>query len=43
VENLRRLKDPRSGVSVGFVSGGLTTEKDSPGIVSLGAIAYYPI
>jgi TRAP-type uncharacterized transport system substrate-binding protein len=43
MENLQRLKDPRSGVSVGFVSGGLTTEKDSPGIVSLGAIAYYPI
>src|SRR5215471_5526215 len=43
MENLQRLKDPRSGVSVGFVSGGLTTEKDSPGIVSLGAIAYYPL
>jgi TRAP-type uncharacterized transport system substrate-binding protein len=43
VENLQRLKDPRSGVSVGFVSGGLTSEKDSPGIVSLGAISYYPL
>ena len=43
VENLNRLKDPKSGVSVGFVSGGLTTESDSPGIVSLGTIAYYPL
>lgn len=43
VENLRRLKDPRSGVSVGFVSGGLTTESESPNLVSLGTIAYYPL
>jgi TRAP-type uncharacterized transport system substrate-binding protein len=43
MENLQRLKNPRSGVSVGFVSGGLTSESDSPGIVSLGAIAYYPL
>jgi len=43
VENLQRLKDRRSGVSVGFVSGGLTSETDSPGIVSLGTIAYYPL
>ena len=43
VENLRRLKDPKSGVSVGFVSGGLTTAKDSPNLVSLGTVAYYPL
>jgi TRAP-type uncharacterized transport system substrate-binding protein len=43
VENLQRLKDRRSGVSVGFVNGGLTNETDSPGIVSLGTIAYYPL
>jgi TRAP-type uncharacterized transport system substrate-binding protein len=43
VENLQRLKDRRSRVSVGFVSGGLTTESDSPDIVSLGTIAYYPL
>jgi TRAP-type uncharacterized transport system substrate-binding protein len=42
-ENLQRLKDPRSGVSVGFVSGGLTSEAESPGIVSLGAVEYYPL
>ena len=43
VENLQRLKDKKSKVSIGFVSGGLTTETDSPGIVSLGTIAYYPL
>jgi TRAP-type uncharacterized transport system substrate-binding protein len=43
MENLQRLKDPRSGVSVGFVSGGLTSEAESPGIVSLGAVEYYPL
>jgi TRAP-type uncharacterized transport system substrate-binding protein len=43
VENLARLKDASSGVAVGFVAGGLTTEKTSPGIESLGTIAYDPI
>ena len=43
VENLRRLRDPRSGVSAGFVSGGMTTESESPGIVSLGTLAYHPL
>ena len=43
VENLARLKDGSSGVSVGFVAGGLTSEKASPGIESLGTISYDPI
>ena len=43
VENLARLKDPSSGVSVGFVAGGLTSEKTSPGVESLGTVAYEPI
>src|SRR5262249_5254238 len=43
VENLARLKDPSSGVSVGLVAGGLTTEKASPEIESLGAVAFDPI
>jgi TRAP-type uncharacterized transport system substrate-binding protein len=42
VENLKRLNDPHSGVSVAFVQNGLTTEKDSPDLVSLGTIAYEP-
>jgi TRAP-type uncharacterized transport system substrate-binding protein len=43
VENLARLKDASSGVSVGFVASGLTTEKASPGLESLGTISYDPI
>jgi TRAP-type uncharacterized transport system substrate-binding protein len=43
VENLRRLKDPASGVSAGFVSGGLTNEKESPELLSLGTISYDPL
>lgn len=42
-ENLARLKDPRSGVSAGFVAGGLTTESESPGVVSLGTISRDPL
>jgi uncharacterized protein len=43
VENLARLNDVRSGVSVGFVQGGLTSEKASPDLVSLGSVDYEPI
>ena len=43
LENLARLNDPSSGVSVGFVASGLTTESASPGIESLGTISYEPI
>jgi TRAP-type uncharacterized transport system substrate-binding protein len=43
IENLNRLNDPRSGVSVGFVQGGTTSAKKSPELVSLGAIFYEPL
>ena len=43
VENLARLKDKRSGVSAGFVTGGLTNENESPDILSLGTVGYYPL
>jgi TRAP-type uncharacterized transport system substrate-binding protein len=43
VENLARLKDASSGVSAGFVASGLTTEKASTGIESLGTISFDPI
>ena len=41
-ENLQRLNDPASGVSVGFVQGGLA-EKPSPDLASLGTISVEPI
>jgi TRAP transporter TAXI family solute receptor len=43
VENLKRLNDPRSGVSVGFAEGGLTDEQQSPELMSLGTVFYEPL
>jgi TRAP-type uncharacterized transport system substrate-binding protein len=43
IENLRRLRDSRSGVSVGFVQGGTTNGQESPGLVSLGTVFYEPL
>ena len=42
LENLKRLNDPRSGVSVGFVQGGLTSQTQSPDLQSLGTLFYEP-
>jgi TRAP-type uncharacterized transport system substrate-binding protein len=42
-ENLAQLRDPHSGVSVGFIQGGTTTQKEAPDLVSLGAIFYEPL
>lgn len=42
-ENLAKLRDPHSGVSVGLIQGGRTTQKESPDLVSLGAIFYEPL
>jgi TRAP-type uncharacterized transport system substrate-binding protein len=42
-ENLTRLRDPQSGVSVGFIQGGITTQKESPEIESLGTVFYEPL
>jgi TRAP-type uncharacterized transport system substrate-binding protein len=43
VENLRRLNDPRSGVSVAFAQGGLTDESRSAGLESLGTMFFEPL
>ena len=42
VENLRRLNDARSGVSVAFAQGGLTNEARSPELKSLGTMFFEP-
>ena len=36
LENLALLRDPQSGVSVGFIQGGTTNKKESPDLESLG-------
>jgi TRAP-type uncharacterized transport system substrate-binding protein len=43
LENLARLRDPRSGVGVGFVQGGTTSKKESPDLESLGTVFYEPL
>jgi TRAP-type uncharacterized transport system substrate-binding protein len=43
VENLKRLNDPQSDVTVGLVQNGLTSEADSPELVSLGTVSYEPM
>jgi len=43
LDNLTRLRDPRSGVSVGFIQGGTTTTKESPDLESLGTVFYEPL
>jgi len=43
MENLARLRDPHSGVQVGFVQGGTTNKKESPSLESLGTIFYEPL
>lgn len=43
IENLKRLNDPRAGVSVGFVQGGITNAQSSPELASIGTIFYEPL
>jgi len=43
VENVRRLRDPQSGVSVGFIQSGTATSKELPELESLGTIFYEPL
>jgi TRAP-type uncharacterized transport system substrate-binding protein len=42
-ENLERLRDPKSGVSVAFVQGGLATAQDSANLSSLGTMFFEPL
>lgn len=42
-ENLARLRDPSSGVSIGFVQGGIADAQQAPDLVALGTISYEPL
>ena len=42
LQNLERLNDPKSGVSVGFAQGGLTSETAAPDLRSLGTMFFQP-
>jgi len=43
VQSVARLRDPKSGVSIALVPGGITTQQDSPELVSLGTVFYQPL
>jgi TRAP-type uncharacterized transport system substrate-binding protein len=43
LENLRLLKDRNSGVDLAFYVGGASNSKESPELISLGRIIYFPI
>ena len=43
VENLKRLMDESSGVSVGFVQGGIAKAGDDEGLMSLAGLYYEPL
>ena len=42
-ENLMRLQDPKSGVSVRLLQGGISDEKASPDLISVGRMFYEPL
>lgn len=43
LENVARLKDAGSGVSVALVQGGISNSKETPGLVSLGRMFVEPL
>jgi len=43
VESVARLRDPKSGISIALIPGGITTEQESPELVSLGTLFYQPL
>lgn len=43
IDNLGRLRDPKSGIDVAFLQGGTTSAEDSPDLVSLGTVFYEPL
>src|SRR5215510_3104825 len=42
VENVKLLQDPKSGVQIGFVTGGVSDAKQAPDVLSLGTVYNQP-
>jgi TRAP-type uncharacterized transport system substrate-binding protein len=42
VENVKLLQDPKSGVQIGFVTGGVSDAKHAPDVLSLGTVYNQP-
>jgi len=41
--NLKALSDPASGVHAAFVQGGISSSRETPGLLSVGRVAYEPM
>jgi TRAP-type uncharacterized transport system substrate-binding protein len=43
VESMARLRNPKSGISIAIIPGGISNQQESPGLVSLGTLFYEPL
>ena len=43
VDSIARLRDPKSGISIAIIPGGITNQEESPQLVSLGTLYYEPL
>ena len=43
VESMARLREPKSGISIAIIPGGISNHQESPGLVSLGTLFYEPL
>ncbi len=43
MQNLQRVKDPASSVSVAFIQSGIATGSETDGLLSLGSVDYEPV
>ena len=43
VESVARLRNPKAGVSIAIIPNGITTQRESPELVSLGTLWYEPL
>ena len=43
VESMARLRDPKSGISIAIIPGGISNDQESRGLVSLGTLFYEPL
>ncbi len=43
VDSIARLNDPKSGISIAIIPGGITNREESPRLVSLGTLFYEPL
>ena len=43
LENLALLRNPRSGIGIALLQGGITNQKESPDLAALGTVFYEPL